>query len=179
MPRGLSCFMGHARRSMNYVCSIAALFSQILPLELAFCKAAPKLAFNDGGTFKILQLADLHYGHFPEIDERTDKVSPLLSFSTSMYTEGRYPETMLPSSVRPSQWGMHMSALSNLFTAQVSCPCHRSLQTFWRMRSRTLWPSRATWSAVLPGMAGRDGLRRGAPLSDSFSGRWKRTSFDP
>ena len=68
--------MGHARRSMNYVCSIAALFSQILPLEPAFCKAAPKLAFNDGGTFKILQLADLHYGHFPETDERTDKVKP-------------------------------------------------------------------------------------------------------
>ena len=72
--------MGHARRSMHFICSVAALFSHIISLEPAFCKSAPKLAFTDGGTFKILQLADLHYGHFPEIDESTDKACPVLCY---------------------------------------------------------------------------------------------------
>lgn len=35
----------------------------------------PQLRFNDDGYFKILQLADLHYGHFPETDVHTDKVT--------------------------------------------------------------------------------------------------------
>ena len=33
-----------------------------------------RLKFDEDGYFKILQLADLHYGHFPETDEHTDKV---------------------------------------------------------------------------------------------------------
>ena len=70
--------MGHARRSMHYICSVAAFFSHILSIEPGFCKVAPKLAFNDGGTFKILQLADLHYGHFPEVDGSTDKACSFL-----------------------------------------------------------------------------------------------------
>ena len=56
------------------ICSAVAAFfshihSSIEPVILQIC--ATKLAFNDGGTFKILQLADLHYGHFPEVDEST------------------------------------------------------------------------------------------------------------
>ncbi len=77
LPRVLYSFMGHARRSMHYVCSIVTLLSQILPFEPAFCTSVPKLAFNEEGTFKILQLTDLHYGHFPELDEHTDKVWPI------------------------------------------------------------------------------------------------------
>lgn len=34
----------------------------------------PHLRFNDDGYFKILQLADLHYGHFGASDDHTDKV---------------------------------------------------------------------------------------------------------
>ena len=34
----------------------------------------PKLHFRADGTFKILQLADLHYGHSEEADAHTDKV---------------------------------------------------------------------------------------------------------
>ena len=81
--------MVHARRSMQYVCSVAALLSHFLSFEPAFCKVAPKLAFNDGGTFKILQLADLHYGHFPELDESTDKACPFLSYTIIIFTGGR------------------------------------------------------------------------------------------
>lgn len=33
-----------------------------------------RLKFDEDGYFKIIQLADLHYGHFPETDEHTDKV---------------------------------------------------------------------------------------------------------
>lgn len=33
----------------------------------------PKLRFRADGTFKILQLADLHYGHSEEADAHTDK----------------------------------------------------------------------------------------------------------
>lgn len=65
--------MGHAR-SMHHICHLLTLLSHIIYFEPAFCKSAPKLAFNEEGTFKILQLADLHYGHFPELDKHTDKV---------------------------------------------------------------------------------------------------------
>jgi hypothetical protein len=33
-----------------------------------------QLKFDEDGYFKIVQLADLHYGHFPETDQHTDKV---------------------------------------------------------------------------------------------------------
>ena len=33
----------------------------------------PQLRFKADGTFKILQLADLHYGHSEEADAHTDK----------------------------------------------------------------------------------------------------------
>lgn len=56
------------------VCHILTLVSPFISFQPAFCKAAPSLSFKDDGTFKILQLADLHYGHFPELDEHTDKV---------------------------------------------------------------------------------------------------------
>ena len=65
--------MGHARRSMHGICQLLTLFNHFIHLEPAFCKSVPKLTFNDEGTFKVLQLADLHYGHFPELDEHTDK----------------------------------------------------------------------------------------------------------
>ncbi|CAL8463973.1 g3508 [Coccomyxa elongata] len=40
-----------------------------------------RLKFDEDGYFKIIQLADLHYGHFPETDEHTDKViANLLSY---------------------------------------------------------------------------------------------------
>ena len=70
LPRA---YMGHARRSMHGICQLLTLFNQLSHFEPAFCKSVPKLAFNDEGTFKVLQLADLHYGHFPELDEHTDK----------------------------------------------------------------------------------------------------------
>ncbi|KAK9918079.1 hypothetical protein WJX75_001042 [Coccomyxa subellipsoidea] len=40
-----------------------------------------QLKFDEDGYFKIVQLADLHYGHFPETDQHTDKViANLLSY---------------------------------------------------------------------------------------------------
>ena len=58
---------------MHGICQLLTLFNQFTHFEPVFCKSVPKLAFNDEGTFKVLQLADLHYGHFPELDEHTDK----------------------------------------------------------------------------------------------------------
>ena len=82
--------MGHARRSMHGICQLLTLFNQLIHFEPAFCKSVPKLAFNDEGTFKVLQLADLHYGHFPELDEHTDKACrPISPEQTVMHCSRR------------------------------------------------------------------------------------------
>ncbi len=36
-----------------------------------------QLKFSEDGYFKILQLADLHYGHFGSFDDHTDKVGAM------------------------------------------------------------------------------------------------------
>ncbi len=39
-----------------------------------------RLKFDEDGYFKIIQLADLHYGHFTETDEHTDKVGAIAQY---------------------------------------------------------------------------------------------------
>ena len=52
---------------------LAALF-----LLLGTVKAS-QLRFSSDGTFKIVQLTDLHYGEDPHLDELSHKVGPPLA----------------------------------------------------------------------------------------------------
>ena len=49
-----------------------------LPLTLALSQSDGALRFGADGTFKILQLADLHYGDSDTADEATAKVRLVL-----------------------------------------------------------------------------------------------------
>ena len=55
-------------RQLLWVLAVATLY------RTAHSSKTPQLRFRADGTFHIVQLADLHYGHSPEDDAHTDKV---------------------------------------------------------------------------------------------------------
>ena len=114
----------------------------IIAVTTVLCTALsskPQLRFRADGSFHIVQLADLHYGHTPEDDAHTDKVRGLRMLHNAML-------------VKP---------LGTLLFNKVSTSVRRSLRASWRWSGQTWQCCQGTWSAVSCGTANQAGLRRG------------------
>jgi hypothetical protein len=66
--------MGEHARNTRTLHLLLWTFAGVLTTVLSpATDSRPPLRFRGDGTFKILQLADLHYGHSEEADAHTDK----------------------------------------------------------------------------------------------------------